>query len=291
MVGGARLCRSPAEGQRVSVRLMTEVWAVSLPDSEKLVLLALADCANDEGLCWPSMATLARKCSKSDRTVQASIKRLVASGHMSRSEVPGKGCRYIIHPTTEAASPPKRLRPEAPSPPKGTTPTPEAASDKPSRTITSQEASPPSSTRKREPKLKPFRLPDGWEPSRFADGTVAREIVDRRGPEWARSALELFRNWAANAEDKDGKGRKLNWQLAFANWIIEQDNRDGNRNEIRRDNRSAASTGDGFADAIHAARAARAHQADHGRPMRNVTPVGRGYPALPDRDAGAGQRG
>ena len=51
----------------MSVRLMTEVWAVSLPDSEKLVLLALADCANDEGLCWPSMATLARKCSNSEK--------------------------------------------------------------------------------------------------------------------------------------------------------------------------------------------------------------------------------
>lgn len=243
----------------MSVRLMTEVWAVSLPDSEKLVLLALADCANDEGLCWPSMATLARKCSKSDRTVQASIKRLVASGHMSRSEVPGKGCRYIIHPTTETASPPKPLRPEVPSPPKGTTQTPEAASDKPSRTINPQEASPPSVKRKREPKPKPHRLPDDWKPTRFAEGTVAREIVDRRGQEWARATLELFRNWAANADHKPGKGLKLNWQLAFANWIIEQDNRDGNRSTSV--SRQPASVRGGRPDpALDMLRAARAAQ-------------------------------
>lgn len=123
---------------------MTAVWSVTLPDSEKIVLLALADCANDEGLCWPSMATLAAKCSKSDRTVQAAIKSLVASGHMSRQEIAGRGCRYIVHPTPEAAAPPKPLHPEAISPPKRTALTPEAAADKPSRTITSPEASPPS---------------------------------------------------------------------------------------------------------------------------------------------------
>ena len=89
----------------------------------------------------------------------------------------------------------------------------------------------PSSRRKRstEPKLKPFRLPADWKPSRFADGTVAREVADRRGREWSRSAVETFRLWAANAEDKDGIGRKLDWQQALSKWIIEQDKRDGQR--------------------------------------------------------------
>ena len=107
---------------------MTVVWDICLPDSEKLALLALADCANDEGLCWPSMATLARKCSKSDRTVQKAIQSLCEKGHLSRDERPGKGVLYQIHPRSDCT-------PEKASPPKGTTQTPEAASDKPSRTI------------------------------------------------------------------------------------------------------------------------------------------------------------
>ena len=82
----------------MSIRVMSQVWEIELPDSEKLVLLALADSANDEGACWPSMRTLAGKCSKSDRTVQAAIKLLVEKGHLSRIEVPGKGCRYYVHP-------------------------------------------------------------------------------------------------------------------------------------------------------------------------------------------------
>ena len=107
---------------------MSVVWELDLPDSEKLALLALADCANDEGFCWPSMATLAKKCSKSDRTVQKAVQSLMEKGHLSRDERPGKGVFYRIHPRRDFA-------PEAVSPPKGTTQTPEAASDKPSRTI------------------------------------------------------------------------------------------------------------------------------------------------------------
>lgn len=109
---------------------MTLVWELDLPDSEKLALLALADCANDEGLCWPSMATLAKKCSKSDRTVQKAIQSLIEKGHLSRDERPGRGVLYQIHPRSDDT-------PEKTSPPKPCRSTPEAASDKPSRTINS----------------------------------------------------------------------------------------------------------------------------------------------------------
>ena len=36
----------------MSVRIMTLVWAIDLPDSEKLVLLALADCARSLGVSY-----------------------------------------------------------------------------------------------------------------------------------------------------------------------------------------------------------------------------------------------
>ncbi len=110
---------------------MTAVWALDLPDSEKIVLLALADCANDEGHCWPSIRTLTVKCSKTDRTIQTAIKSLVVAGHLTRREVPGKGCNYSVHPRSDDA-------PVVISPPKGATQTPEAVSDKPSRTINSE---------------------------------------------------------------------------------------------------------------------------------------------------------
>lgn len=115
----------------MSVRVMTSVWEVALPDSEKLVLLALADCANDEGSCWPSMRTLAEKCSKSDRTVQAAIKALVAKGHLSRIEKPGKGCNYHVHPVPNKQATPEEAAPRKDCAPKPLPVTPETVAGHP----------------------------------------------------------------------------------------------------------------------------------------------------------------
>src|SRR6478672_7489549 len=87
----------------MSVRMMTLVWELELPDSEKLVLLALADCANDEGGCWPSIATLARKCSKRERTIQTCVRMLCLKGHLTQTQVSGRGCSYVVHPIVRFA--------------------------------------------------------------------------------------------------------------------------------------------------------------------------------------------
>jgi hypothetical protein len=113
---------------------MTRVWELDLPDSDKIVLLALADCANDEGHCWPSVASLVRKCSKSERTIQASIKRLVDEGLLVRREVPGKGCNYTVLPRTPAATSPRSgCTPAGAARAQGLRDTPAAAADKPSK--------------------------------------------------------------------------------------------------------------------------------------------------------------
>ena len=49
---------------------MTWAWAISLPPTLKLVLTALADSADDQGVCRPSHKTLARKCTLPDRTLR-----------------------------------------------------------------------------------------------------------------------------------------------------------------------------------------------------------------------------
>ncbi len=45
----------------MSILMMSKVWALeNLEPAEKLVLLAVADFANDDGIAWPSIPTLAR---------------------------------------------------------------------------------------------------------------------------------------------------------------------------------------------------------------------------------------
>ncbi len=49
-------------------------WNHRLQPSAKVLLLALADIADDQGFCWPSNRTLAEKCCTSERTVQRMLK-------------------------------------------------------------------------------------------------------------------------------------------------------------------------------------------------------------------------
>ena len=54
----------------MSIALMTKVWPMAIPSTPKLVLLSLADQANDAGVCWPSQPQIATRCSISDRAVK-----------------------------------------------------------------------------------------------------------------------------------------------------------------------------------------------------------------------------
>ncbi|MFE6645699.1 helix-turn-helix domain-containing protein [Nocardioides sp. NPDC057772] len=48
--------------------------------AQRLMMLALADSANDQGVTWPSVATLAEKCSVVPRTAQRTLANLEADG-------------------------------------------------------------------------------------------------------------------------------------------------------------------------------------------------------------------
>ena len=81
----------------MSIKIMTAVWdREDLSSTQKLVLLALADWANDEGLCWPSIERVAKKSSLKKRAVQLAIRSLEEMQFIRREEVIGKGNKYWI---------------------------------------------------------------------------------------------------------------------------------------------------------------------------------------------------
>jgi len=68
----------------MSISVMTAVWTDGPPDtSDRFVLLALADYANDDGECWPSIAGLMAKTCMSERGVQTVLRRLIAGGFVT----------------------------------------------------------------------------------------------------------------------------------------------------------------------------------------------------------------
>lgn len=66
---------------------MTMVWETGIgPATKRLVLLALADSANDEGVCWPSVTTIARKANASKRRTEEVLAELHADGIVTRCQ-------------------------------------------------------------------------------------------------------------------------------------------------------------------------------------------------------------
>lgn len=64
----------------MSIKAMNWAWEQNLPPGSKLILMALADNADDQGYCWPKIKTIAAKCCVSERTAQRLVKDLLDSG-------------------------------------------------------------------------------------------------------------------------------------------------------------------------------------------------------------------
>lgn len=59
---------------------MNWAWEQPLVPSAKLILMALADDADDSGTCWPALRRIAAKCLVSERTVQRALKEFEGCG-------------------------------------------------------------------------------------------------------------------------------------------------------------------------------------------------------------------
>jgi hypothetical protein len=84
----------------MSIKIMTLVWESDItPAGKRLVLLAIADSANDQGVCWPARATLARKAGCDERTVKRVMADLESDGLVVRSYRTNRSTVYKINTT------------------------------------------------------------------------------------------------------------------------------------------------------------------------------------------------
>lgn len=88
---------------------MTKVWESSIPSHLKYTLLALADFSNDAGKCYPSLATIARKCNKSVRQIQRDLANLIQLNLLQRQYRDNTSNVYWLHPRPELLYPPIKL--------------------------------------------------------------------------------------------------------------------------------------------------------------------------------------
>jgi len=125
----------------MSTIIMSMCWPLQgMSGPQKAVLISLADNANDEGVCWPSVARIAERTCLAERTVQGAIKWLVHVGILSVRERMGRSTMYTLTPA--AYAPPQEMHPapDALPPPQLTTETPAAAAP---RTVIEPSIEPP----------------------------------------------------------------------------------------------------------------------------------------------------
>lgn len=190
---------------------MTLAFKAQLPSTPKFVLLALADSANDQGECYPSIKTVMDKCSLAERTVQESIVALEHAGYVRREFRNGRSTTYWItldprtSRTPAPAAPPQQAHhtpaPSAPPPPHQ--PHPRGA---PGAPITISESS-------IEPKRgsKGSRIPQDWALTEALCAYAAKKGVN------AEAEAEAFvDHWRASVKPD---AFKADWDAAFRTWV------------------------------------------------------------------------
>lgn len=177
----------------MSTIIMSQCWPIEgISPAQKAVLISLADQANDDGYCWPSVGTIAKRTCLSERAVQGAIKWLQSARLLGASERRGTSSVYQITPA--AYAPPQEMRPAAnaptpaayaPLPPQELRPTPADAAPKPlmNRQLNHQE---PKDTRA---DATGFVLPDWIPVDTWAAFMETRKAKKAKSTDYALSLI------------------------------------------------------------------------------------------------------
>lgn len=198
----------------MSVQALTWSFGVELPDmAAKAALNGLANYADEQGVCWPSIPTLARGAGCSDNTMRRAIQRLVDLALVERRTRPGQSDIYRLslgcnpsHVGTPTKSVP--LPTETPPLPMGEG-TPPTVTGDPShggrRTIKNRQKNHQGTVND-----QPRPLPTDWRPSQACRDFAADLGLD---PDAVAEAFVDY--WTS---DKGRRTKRPDWDRTFRVW-------------------------------------------------------------------------
>lgn len=146
---------------------MTRVWdETPFEKTTLLLMLCLADHANDDGVCWPSVTRLAERARCTERWARECLKQLADDGWLERDLRPGKSTMYRILFPEQAKLPGTDITPEDNSPLKsgGEDTSPRNPTSSPPRNPTSGHPGTPVPMNHKEPSFESSGVGEGYSP-------------------------------------------------------------------------------------------------------------------------------
>ncbi|MCM2543889.1 helix-turn-helix domain-containing protein [Burkholderia glumae] len=187
----------------MSTMIMSACWPLEgMSIAQKAVLISLADNANDQGVCWPSIPTIAKRVCGSERAVQNAIKWLEDAKIVMANRSNGRHTSYTITPA--AYSPPQEMHPRRRCTPAGDAPaqemhpTPAGDAGDPRTACATPPHQVPSN--RKEPSEEPSL---NRQPARRAPRVALHgELRSRELPDWL--PVSAWQDWCEHREAKEG---------------------------------------------------------------------------------------
>lgn len=210
----------------MSVRALTWSFNLYLQDvTAKAILHALADHADENGRCWPSVARMALYAGCDEKTARRALGRLVALGLIAREARSGRSDVFTLHvgdgvsirDHSQNREDPKTTPPIEAQTPDFKAQTPDFKAHDPSQNwepnllepSVTKKITVKSATRSSDERLG-TRLPADWQPAPTERDFAADLNLD---PEATASTFRDY--WAAIP---GAKGRKTDWPATWRNW-------------------------------------------------------------------------
>ncbi|MEM5325199.1 helix-turn-helix domain-containing protein [Paraburkholderia sp. JHI2823] len=196
----------------MSTMIMSACWPLQkMSPVQKSVLISLADNANDQGVCWPSISTIGKRTCVSERAVQNAIKWLEQHGALTANRANGRHTSYTITPASYA--PPQEMHPRTKCTGAGDAPTTAANAGDPRTGCVAPPHQMPSN--RKEPSEEPSL---NRQPARRAPRVALHgQILNLELPDWLP-----YESWDAWCEHREAKAKDAPWTLAAAKVSIKR---------------------------------------------------------------------
>lgn len=184
----------------MSLAALEWAWSLTVSPTQKLVALALADHANDDRECWPSLSRLAARTGLSPSAIKDAMNALEQANLVIRDRDSGRKTRYRLGINGHQTRPPG------------------GPSTRPPGGLGRETARPPGGSTR--PPGGPTRPPGGPELGRLAATNLKR---NRKEASLTESSPRARKFDAPEAQPKNGEKLSL-WDLPheWREWVVEE---------------------------------------------------------------------